>query len=529
VFCVVRSGSLVISDFSRSYEILFHWFGFQAFQTFCTDRLPISLCFCIINPSTMPGGGSVYRFGPFELDAPRGRLFRGAVRVRLSDAQFAILLQLVSHVGEVVSKDALADAAWRGTAVTGNSLDQAISRLRKTLESGRDRMRYIETVPSRGYRFTAVIERAQRRDPDASSDAQLAPYRAFVQGEDDLDTLDRDAILRARRTFEDVLRAAPGYAPAHVALANACAFTFESTRADIAPDVAALTLAIDHASKGCELAPASAEAWSTRAFVFCLNGDLHDAEAAACKAIDLDPADWRHAMRLSYVSWGEARLRAARRVLTLCPGLALAHYLMATVFIARQAFDAALELLQEGCAAQDAQSTSTRGYPAVALHLHRARVLAALGDVDAAIDELTRELEAPHRGQLYARECIAMTWYTLGALRQRQGRRDAATAAFDEALTVVPGHLCATAALGRDPTRPTRWQDPQTIDLAMAHAIGLARAGRHGDAAQACVDALIQAPPGSAGWPLTTEPTLNPTARPDVWAPALAILRHRAT
>src|SRR6185295_5101251 len=100
---------------------------------------------------------------------------------------------------------------------------------------------------------------------------------------------------------------------------------------------------------------------------------------------DLDPHDWRHAMRLSYVSWGEKRLRAARRVLALCPGLALAHYLMATVFVARQAFKTTLEVLGEGCAAQDAQASTTGGYPGVALHLHRGRVLAVMGDVDAAI------------------------------------------------------------------------------------------------------------------------------------------------
>ncbi len=186
----------------------------------------------------------------------------------------------------------------------------------------------------------------------------------------------------------------------------------------------------------------------------------------------------------SYVSWGEARLRAARRVLTLCPGLALAHYLMATVFVARQAFDAALEVLQEGCAAQDAQSKST-GYPAVALHLHRARVLAVTGDLDAAVAELTRELDAPHRNHVYARECIANTYYALGALRQRQGSRDGATAAFEEALKVVPGHLFAAGALGRDAALLPRRQDPHTIDIAMAHAIRLVargpapRGGRH--------------------------------------------------
>ena len=115
----------------------------------------------------MTTGGCVYRFGPFELDAARARLFRGAARVRLSDPQAAILLQLVSHVGEVVPKHALASTAWREVAVTDNSVDQAISRLRKTLGRSEDGARYIETVPNCGYRFGAAIERARRREPDA--------------------------------------------------------------------------------------------------------------------------------------------------------------------------------------------------------------------------------------------------------------------------------------------------------------------------------------------------------------------------
>jgi len=143
----------------------------------------------------MPGGCSVYRFGPFALDAPRGRVFCGAKRVPLRDSQFAILLQLVSHAGDIVTKDDLVNAAWR-TAVSDNSLDQAISRLRKILGRDSNGMGYIETVPNRGYRFTARVERAQRLDPDASSDPQLAPFRTLVRGQADLDTLDRDAVLR---------------------------------------------------------------------------------------------------------------------------------------------------------------------------------------------------------------------------------------------------------------------------------------------------------------------------------------------
>jgi DNA-binding winged helix-turn-helix (wHTH) protein len=476
-------------------------------------------------------GGCVYRFGPFELDAARARLFRGAARVPLSDPQAAILLKLIGHVGEVVPKHALADAAWRYTAVADNSLDQAISRLRKTLGRDEDGTRYIETVPNRGYRFGVGTERARRCEPDAPLDAHLAPFRACVQAQDDLDTLDRDAIARARRAFEDVLRAAPDYAAAHVGLANACAFAFESTRADVAPDAAALALAIDHASKGCELAPASAEAWSTLAFVLYLNGDTHDAAAAACKAVDLEPLDWRHALRLSYVSWGEARLRAARCVLRLCPGVAIAHWLMATVFIARQAFDAALDVLRDGCAAQDAQALAvktTACFPAVGLHLLRALALAATGDVEAAIDELTRELDSPHRGHVYARECLANAWYSLGALRLRQGRLEEACAAFNKTLTMVRGHAGAAAALGIDPSSAPRRSGSGVIDVAMAQAIRLARAGRHRDAVNRCTDALTQAPAGPAGWLLPVEPMLNPAARPDTWAPTLAILRTRA-
>jgi DNA-binding winged helix-turn-helix (wHTH) protein len=468
------------------------------------------------------------RFGTFALDAPGARLFRGASRVPLSHSQLAILLQLVTHAAEVVSKDTLVSAAWSGTAVTDNSLDQAISRLRKTLGSRGDRTRYIETVPNGGYRFAAAITRTHWRDPEPPGDLPLAPYRALLEGEDDLETFDRDAVVRARRRFEEALRAEPGYPPAHIGLANAYGYAFESTRADIAPDLVALQRALDHAANGCQLAPRSAEAWSTRAFVLFLSGDTDAAEAAAWKAVSLDGSNWRHAMRLSYVSWGEARLRAARRVLTLCPGLALAHYLMATVYVARQAFAAALEPLEEGCAAQDAQAKNS-GYPAVGLHLHRARVLAAMGDLDAAINELTRELDAPHGAHVYGRECVANTYYTLGALRQRQGCRDAATAAFAEAVNVIPGHPVACAALGRDAGPGRRYQDPHTIDLAMARGVGLARAGMHREAAHACSDALTQAPAGCAGWLLATDPILNPTARPDIWGPALALLRNRAT
>ena len=83
--------------------------------------------------------------------------------------------------------------------------------------------------------------------------------------------------------------------------------------------------------------------------------------------MSLEPDNWRHHFRLSLVSWGEARLRAARRTLALLPGLPLAHWLAATVHVARQNLDEAERELRAGIESMqatprgDARQVSRRG------------------------------------------------------------------------------------------------------------------------------------------------------------------------
>jgi len=128
---------------------------------------------------------------------------------------------------------------------------------------------------------------------------------------------------------------------------------------------------------------------------------------------------------------------------------------------------------------------------------------------------------------VYARQCTANAWYALGAARLRQRRRHEAESAFAQALATAPGHLCAAAAMGR-PLPVVSPNDPRGADAATAHAIRLARAGRHPDAALAFVDALAALPSPAAGWILPVEPLLHTAARPSIWADALAIVRQRA-
>jgi DNA-binding winged helix-turn-helix (wHTH) protein/cytochrome c-type biogenesis protein CcmH/NrfG len=484
----------------------------------------------------MVRGAGVFSFGPFQLDSERRRLMRAGEPVALPDRHVDILLLLASTAGRIVSKNALIEAAWKDVAVSDNSLEQAISSLRKTLGSQQDGTPFIETLARRGYRFNAAVERHYARQSDDTLDALLAPYRAFVEGRAALETLDRDAVTRARQAFEKALVAAPDHPSAHVGMANACVLGFESTRADAVPDAAALDMAGHHAREGCRLDPASGEAWSTLAFVLHRAGDTREAIAAARRAVTVEPDEWRHHLRLASVTWGDERLHAAHRVLKLCPGLALAYWFSASVFVARQAFSAAAEELRPGCASQDAQRRESGRFNAVGLHLLHGLVMAAQGAEERALEEFARELAFEEEGQLYARECCANTWYAFGAIRLRQERHADAAAAFQGALNRVPGHALASiglaAALRTSSATASRGRPPQSapniVDVAMIKSAFLALDGKHTEAARVCGDALAQVEPGPAGWMIPVDPLLHATAHGDAWAQTLAALRDRA-
>src|SRR5262252_9509981 len=133
--------------------------------------------------------GVRFVFEPFELDAARRRLTVSGEPAAMSDRQLDILLVLVARAGEIVSKDDLLQAGWKDVAVGDNSLEQAISGLRRVL-GGSTGVSYIETVPRRGYRFSSVVTQTTSRESDVALDALLAPHRAFVEGRALLETLE---------------------------------------------------------------------------------------------------------------------------------------------------------------------------------------------------------------------------------------------------------------------------------------------------------------------------------------------------
>ncbi|MGH9903017.1 MAG: winged helix-turn-helix domain-containing protein, partial [Pyrinomonadaceae bacterium] len=126
-----------------------------------------------------------YAFGPFQLDAREGLLLRDGRPVPLTPKAFDTLLALVEQSGHVIGKEELMRRVWPDSFVEENNLSQNISLLRKALQQGgAEDVSYIETVPRRGYRFTAEVVGYGEEWPDLVV-RERTRTRVVVEEEDD--------------------------------------------------------------------------------------------------------------------------------------------------------------------------------------------------------------------------------------------------------------------------------------------------------------------------------------------------------
>ena len=105
----------------------------------------------------MPAGSSVHEFGSFRLDSAERLLLRAGQPVPVTPKALDLLVYLVDHAGRLVTKQALMSALWPDTFVEEANLTFTVSALRKSLGDGQDGEQFIQTVPTRGYRFVAPV------------------------------------------------------------------------------------------------------------------------------------------------------------------------------------------------------------------------------------------------------------------------------------------------------------------------------------------------------------------------------------
>jgi len=105
-------------------------------------------------PGRIEVTGSLWTFAGREFDESRLELRVGGKPVDLELKPLEVLVCLLQHAGEVVTKDALLEAVWPGLNVVDGSLSTAVHKLRKALSDQDSQI--VVTVPRVGYRLDAV-------------------------------------------------------------------------------------------------------------------------------------------------------------------------------------------------------------------------------------------------------------------------------------------------------------------------------------------------------------------------------------
>ncbi|HET7703445.1 MAG TPA: response regulator transcription factor [Candidatus Limnocylindrales bacterium] len=101
------------------------------------------------------GEATTLRLGTLEIDIAGRTVSRAGADVPLTRTEFDLLLELVRHAGQVLTRDVLLDRVW-GYDYLGDSrlVDVAIQRLRSKIETDPAAPELIQTVRGAGYKAT---------------------------------------------------------------------------------------------------------------------------------------------------------------------------------------------------------------------------------------------------------------------------------------------------------------------------------------------------------------------------------------
>ncbi len=124
-----------------------------------------------------PGLPKAVRFGLFEVDFSQSELRKRGRKILLQDQPFKLLALLLQRSGEIVTREELQQSLWPADTFVDfdESLNKAIQKLRQALGDSADNPRFIETLPRKGYRFVAPVERLLDQANGAQPDAPVTP------------------------------------------------------------------------------------------------------------------------------------------------------------------------------------------------------------------------------------------------------------------------------------------------------------------------------------------------------------------
>ena len=137
-------------------------------------------------------------FPPFHLDRVNAQLWRVEEEISLRRKTFDVLLYLVDHAGQLVTKAALLDAIWSEVSVSDSMPAICVAELRKALGDEAKIPRFIETVYGRGSRFVAKVTSAAPMVATRQPPVLIRAPKPIVVGR-------ADELARLQSWYSDVL------------------------------------------------------------------------------------------------------------------------------------------------------------------------------------------------------------------------------------------------------------------------------------------------------------------------------------
>jgi DNA-binding winged helix-turn-helix (wHTH) protein len=195
----------------------------------------------------------LYRFQEFEFDPLLRILKKDGAEIKVTPKALDLLATLIERAGEVVEREDLTSAVWPGLSVVEpGTIQQTVFSLRKALGNG-ENGGIVQTVPRRGYRLAASVTivddgagepvasvpKPRRLAAIGAAAALVAvavsavywsrPHRpkpeamaAYIRGR--VHWQKREETHRAASEFRSAMAIDPGFALAHVGLADCLAF-----------------------------------------------------------------------------------------------------------------------------------------------------------------------------------------------------------------------------------------------------------------------------------------------------------------
>lgn len=120
----------------------------------------------------------IVRFGVFEADLQTGELRKNGLKVPLQDQPFQVCAILLENSGKLVTREELRRRVWPEDTFVDfdHALNTAITKIRMALGDEADNPRFVETMPRRGYRFIAPVDKPSPQVPIPSGPAiEAAP------------------------------------------------------------------------------------------------------------------------------------------------------------------------------------------------------------------------------------------------------------------------------------------------------------------------------------------------------------------